>query len=166
MHPEQTNQEQATEDISLRPIELSYEGRTAEVREIFNEIMENPARMFDLFRLDVKRACERAIEKLIAFELTVYLGRKRYERTKGKHKNYRNGSYPRSFTAKGIGTMNFDIPRDRNGQFHSKVIKRYERYEEDIARDVQAMFLSGMSTRSIELFSEHLLGRKISSGEV
>ena len=28
------------------------------------------------------------------------------------------------------------------------------------------MFLSGMSTRSIELFSEHLLGRKISSGEV
>ncbi|MGC8654285.1 MAG: hypothetical protein ACP5US_09890 [Candidatus Kryptoniota bacterium] len=41
--------------------------------------MENPARMFDLFRLDVKRACERVIEKLIAIDLTVYPGRKRYE---------------------------------------------------------------------------------------
>ena len=128
--------------------------------------MKSPGKMFEMFRIDIKRACENAIERVIATELTAYLGRERYERSKVKHKNYRNGSYPRSFTAKGIGTLNFDVPRDRDGQFHSKVIKRYERYEEEIAHDVQAMFLSGMSTRSIGLLSEHLLGRKVSSGEV
>jgi transposase-like protein len=172
MHPEQRNEEEATkemtksDEVSLRPMELSYQGRITEAREVFNEIMKSPGRMFEMFRIDIKRACENAIERVIAMELTAYLGREKYERSKGKHKNYRNGSYPRSFTAKGIGTLNFDVPRDREGQFHSKVIKRYERYEEEIAHDVQAMFLSGMSTRGIELLSEHLLGRRVSSGEV
>jgi putative transposase len=180
MHPEQTNEEDGTKEItignenSLRPMEFSYEGRITEAREIFNEIIKSPGRMFEMFRVDIKRACENAIERVIAMELTAYLGRERYERSRAcgersrtsRHKNYRNGSYSRSFTAKGIGTLNFEVARDREGQFHSKVINRYERYEEEIAHDVQAMFLSGMSTRSIELLSQHLLGRRVSSGEV
>jgi Transposase and inactivated derivatives len=172
MHPEQRNEEQSTKEVisgnqtSLRAMEFSYQGRITEAGEIFNEIMKNPGKMFEMFRIDIKRACENAIERVIAMELTAYLGREKYERSRGKHKNYRNGSYSRSFTAKGIGTLNLDVPRDRDGQFHSKVIKRYERYEEEIAHDVQAMFLSGMSTRGIELLSQHLLGRRISSGEV
>ncbi len=135
-------------------------------RKAAKEIMKEPGRMFDMFRIDIKRACEKAVEQVISLELTAHLGRDRYERKTTDDKNYRNGSYQRAFTAKGIGNLQFKVARDRNGEFHSKVINRYERYEEEIAHDVQAMFLSGMSTRSIELFSEHLLGRKISSGEV
>jgi putative transposase len=160
-------QPKAGSELKLHPMELSYEGRITEVQEVFKEIMENPGKMFDMFRIDIKRVCENAIEKIIGMELTSYLGREKYERSRtSKHKNYRNGSYPRTFTAKGIGTLNFNVARDREGKFGSRVIKRYERYEEEIAHDIQAMFLSGMSTRSIELFSEHLLGRKVSSGEV
>jgi predicted TIM-barrel fold metal-dependent hydrolase len=71
MHPEQTNKEQATKEItisnenSLRPMELSYQGRITEAREVFNEIMKNPGRMFEMFRVDIKRACENAIERVI-----------------------------------------------------------------------------------------------------
>jgi putative transposase len=147
-------------------MELSYNGRISEVEELFKEIMKEPGRMFDMFRIDIKRACEKAVEQVISMELTAYLGRERYERKEEDDKNYRNGSYPRSFTAKGIGNLQFKVARDRNGEFHSNVINRYERYEEEIAHDIQAMFLSGMSTRSISLFSEHLIGRKVSSGEV
>jgi len=156
----------AESDAGMHPMELSYEGRITEVEEVFKEIMKDPGRMFDMFRIDMKRTCEKALERVISMELTSYLGRDRYERGEGDYKNYRNGSYPRSFTAKGIGDLHFRVSRDRDGKFHSKVINRYERYEEEIGHDIQAMFLSGMSTRSIELFSEHLLGRKVSAGEV
>ena len=174
MYPEQNIEEQnLTEpdtnpenEVPMHPMELSYEGRITEVEEAFKEIMREPGRMFDMFRIDIKRACEKAVEHVISLELTAHLGRERYERKTTEDKNYRNGSYQRTFTAKGIGSLQFKVARDRNGEFHSKVINRYERYEEEIAHDVQAMFLSGMSTRSIELFSEHLLGRNISSGEV
>ena len=147
-------------------MELSYNGRISEVEGLFKEIMREPGKMFDVFRIDIKRACEKAVEHVISLELTSYLGRERYERKTTDDKNYRNGSYQRTFTAKGIGSLQFKVARDRDGEFHSKVINRYERYEKEIAHDVQAMFLSGMSTRSIELFSEHLLGRRVSSGEV
>ena len=173
MYPENDEEKNLVEmqpegehDLDPQAMELSYNGRISEVEKLFKEIMKEPGRMFDMFRIDIKRACEKAVEQVISLELTAYLGRDRYERKTTDDKNYRNGSYQRTFTAKGIGSLQFKVARDRNGEFHSKVINRYERYEEEIAHDVQAMFLSGMSTRSIELFSEHLLGRKISSGEV
>ena len=173
MYPENSEEKNLVEtqpdgegNLELQAMELSYNGRISEVEELFKEIMKDPGRMFDMFRIDIKRACEKAVEQVISLELTAYLGRERYERKAGKGNNYRNGSYPRQFTAKGIGSLQFKVSRDRNGEFHSKVINRYERYEEQLAHDIQAMFLSGMSTRNIELFSEHLLGRKVSSGEV
>jgi putative transposase len=173
MYPENSEEKKLVEmqpdreqDLDLEAMELSYNGRISEVEGLFKEIMKEPGKMFDLFRIDIKRACERALEQVISLELTAYLGRERYERKTIDDKNYRNGSYQRTFTAKGIGNLQFKVARDRNGEFHSKVINRYERYEGEIAHDVQAMFLSGMSTRSIELFSEHLLGRRVSSGEV
>ena len=159
-------QAEGEQDLDAQAMELSYNGRIIEVEEAFKEIMREPGKMFEMFRIDIKKACEKAVEHVISLELTGYLGRERYERKTTDDKNYRKGSYQRTFTAKGIGSLQFKVARDRNGEFHSKVINRYERYEEEIAHDVQAMFLSGMSTRSIELFSEHLLGRNISSGEV
>jgi len=144
---------------------VSTEESIPEMAELFNVIMENPQRMFEVFRIDMRQACQHAIERMIEMELSEHLGRKPYERTDGEV-NYRNGSYPRRFTAKGIGTLNFNVPRDRNGTFQSKVIKRYQRYDDDIAHDMQAIFLSGMSTRNIALFSERLLGRKVSASEV
>ena len=173
MYPENNEEKNLVEmqpegehDLDPQAMELSYNGRISEAEKLFKEIMKDPGRMFDMFRMDIKRACEKAVEQVISLELTAYLGRERYERKATDDNNYRNGSYQRSFTAKGIGNLQFKVARDRNGEFHSKVINRYERYEEELAHDVQAMFLSGMSTRSIELFSEHLLGRRVSSGEV
>ncbi len=134
MYPEQNIEEQnLTEpdtnpenEVPMHPMELSYEGRITEVEEAFKEIMREPGRMFDMFRIDIKRACEKAVEHVISLELTAHLGRERYERKTTEDKNYRNGSYQRTFTAKGIGSLQFKVARDRNGEFHSKVINRYE----------------------------------------
>ncbi len=137
-----------------------------ETMETFKAILAEPEKMFEMLRVDFSRAAERAVSELIKLELTGFLGREKYERKNGKDKNYRNGSYQRTYTAKGLGTLNVEIKRDRDGKFNSKLIKRYDRYDKALAGDMLAMFLGGMSTRNINMFSSQLLGRKISAAEV
>jgi putative transposase len=98
-------------------------------------------------------------------ELTSFLGRERYERCESQA-NHRNGSYPRQFTLKGIGQVGVKIPRDRNGEYSTQVIPRSIQYEDALREDLCAMFLAGVSTRTLSLMSERLIGRKISPTEI
>jgi len=98
--------------------------------------------------------------------LTHYLGRELYVRVEGKESNHRNGSYGRGFDLKGIGEVYVDIPRDRNGEFKTVVIPRSKQYEEEVARDFSILFLAGVSTRTLPMLSERLIGRKISPAEI
>jgi putative transposase len=98
-------------------------------------------------------------------ELTGFLGRDRYERVEGDS-NHRNGSYGRKFTLKGIGEVGVKVPRDRNAAFTTQVIPRSKQYEDSLREDLCVMFLAGVSTRTLSMISERLIGRKISSMEV
>lgn len=44
-----------------------------DVKVIFKEIMEAPEQMFDMFRIDMRQACERAVTELIKVELSGFL---------------------------------------------------------------------------------------------
>ena len=104
-----------------------------EVGALFKEIMEAPERMFELFRIDMKHACEQAVKELIKAELTGFLGREKYQRTSKdgeSEKNYRNGSYHRQYTVKNVGTLDIEVARDRLGEFESKLVNKYERFRE------------------------------------
>jgi putative transposase len=136
-----------------------------EIKEIFKEIIQSPEKMFEMMRIDIKGMCEKAVIDLLKVELSHFLGRDEYERITEK-KNYRNGSYNRSYTVKNIGTLNIKVPRDRNGEYSSKLIRKYERYDKALEKDIVLMFLSGLSTRGISLISKSLLGRTISASEV
>ena len=136
-----------------------------EVKEIFKEIIESPEKMFEMMRIDMKEMCEKAVIDLLKLELSHFLGRESYERSESA-KNYRNGSYSRNYTVKNIGTLNIKVPRDRNGEYSSKLIRKYERYDKALEKDLVLMFLSGLSTRGISLISKSLLGRTISASEV
>jgi putative transposase len=93
------------------------------------------------------------------------LGRQPYERFYIEP-NHRNGSYPRSFALKGIGEVPVQIPRDRKGEYQTQVIPRSKQYEDELRQDIAVMFLSGVSTRTLAMISNRLLGHKISAGEV
>jgi putative transposase len=143
-------------------------GNLPEVAEVFKIVMEKPEKMFEMLNINLKERAEIAISELIKLELTEFLGRQKYERiSEGKKVGYRNGYAPsRKYTAKGLGTIRIKVPRDRSGEFSSKLIRKYDRYDKALSKDILVMFLSGMSTRNIELFSSQLLGRKISAQEV
>ena len=144
---------------------IKAETNVPETREIFKSILERPEKVFELMRFDFREIAERTLCELLKVELSHHLGRSEYERT-GTKSNHRNGYYGKKYTPKNIGELNLKIPRDRNGTFSSELVSKYNSYEKAIEKDVSLMFLSGMSTRSIELISPQIFGRKISHGEV
>ena len=143
---------------------MKMEITITEAMELINEIRKNPKDLFEMIRADVKESVGRYMSELMDTELTDFLGRKRYERKEGKY-NHRNGSYARKYTLKGIGEVAVNITGDRWGDFETQVIPRSKQYEDVLREDICAMFLSGVSTRTLYLISEKLIGR-ISATEV
>lgn len=144
---------------------MKMEITVAEAFELINEIRKQPGNLFEMIRADVKQSVSRYMSELMEVELTDFLGRERYRRVAGKC-NHRNGSYPRKYTLKGIGEVAVRIPRDRKGEFETQVIPRSKQYEDTLREDICVMFLSGVSTRTLSLISDKLIGRKISPTEV
>lgn len=100
---------------------LEVKVNVPEIKSFINEIVEAPGKIFnDIVRYNVKESVSDYLNDLMKMELTLFLGRKRYEHQKGQGKNYRNGSYYRRFTIKGIGEIEVQIPKDRQGEFNSR----------------------------------------------
>lgn len=144
---------------------MKLEISVPEVVGIFKEIKEQPEKLYEMIRADIKTTIGQYLSELMDAELTYFLGRKRYERRQGNI-NHRNGSYDRGFALKGIGEVDLKIPRDRKSEFKTHVIPRGKRYEDALRQDLCLMFLTGISTRSLSMISKKLIGRNISAGEV
>ena len=144
---------------------MKMEITIAEVSELINEIRKQPESLFEMIRANVQETVGAYLSTLMGIELSEFLGRDRYERSL-EDINHRNGSYGRKFTLKGIGKVDLKVPRDRKGEFKTEVIPRSKQYEDALREDLSVMFLAGVSTRTLSLISERLIGRKISAGEV
>jgi putative transposase len=144
---------------------MKVEISVPEVVSIFKEIQEQPEKLFEMVRFDIRETVGEYLTAMMNAELTHFLGRAPYERG-GQEVNHRNGSYGRDFTLKGIGQVEVKVPRDRKGDFKTKVMPRSKQYEEEISRDLSLMFLTGISTRSLSMISNRLIGRSISHTEV
>jgi putative transposase len=51
-----------------------------------------------------------------------------------------------------------NVPRDREGQFHTQVFDRYRRYEPHIADGLTQMFVAGISTHKVGEVAQTLMG--------
>jgi putative transposase len=144
---------------------MKLEVTVPEVVDIIKGIRQQPESLFEMIRENVKETVGHYLSGLMDVELTHFLGRHRYERCEGET-NHRNGSYGRTFTMKGVGEVGVKVPRDRNGQFSTEVIPRSKQYENALREDLCAMFLAGVSTRTLSMMSTRLIGRSISASEV
>jgi putative transposase len=144
---------------------MKMEITVPEALEIIKQIRKQPDSLFEMIRSEIKESVGKYLTDLMDTELTGFLGRGRYQRIEGND-NHRNGSYPRSFALKGIGEVTTRIPRDRKGEFATRVIPRSKQYEDVLREDLSVMFLSGVSTRTMALISEKLIGRRLSATEV
>ncbi len=143
---------------------MQLEVSVTEFKELFNQL-QSPDGLFSLLRLDVREQIGGYLSELMKAELSDFLGREKYERQEGK-KNYRNGFYDRKITLKGIGKVEAQVPRDRQGAYQTQLLPRSQRYEKALVEDLSLLFLTGISTRTLAMLSQRLIGRKISHSQV
>jgi putative transposase len=144
---------------------MKVEISVPEIVNIFKEIQEESGNLFEMIRVEIRKNVGEYLSGLMDMEPTQFLGRQRYEHGQGDV-NHPNSSYPRNFTLKWIGQVNVRVPRDREGDFKTKIIPRSKRYEDELHQDLSMIFLTGVSTRTLSMISERLIGRRISPTQV
>jgi putative transposase len=75
-----------------------------------------------------------------------------------KRRGYRNGFYTRDLVTSTGRIEDLKVPRDREGEFHTQVFERYNRYEPEVAEALTQMFVSGTSTHKVGKVAEKLMG--------
>ncbi len=97
------------------------------------------------------------LEAVMREELDQFIGAD-WGESSPKRKGYRKGSYTRDLVTSTGRLEDINVPRDREGQFHTQVFERYCRYEPHIADGLTQMFVAGTSTHKVGEVAQTLLG--------
>lgn len=115
----------------------------------------------ELFRSEL----EKAMNDLLKIELTSHLNYERYERSGLSENNSRNGFYERKLQTT-HGELNLIIPRDRNGEFDSPLVPKYERRDTRTEELIVKLFQTGLTNSEISEIVESLYEKKYSRGTI
>jgi putative transposase len=102
-------------------------------------------------------AVQTVIEAVMREELDAFIAAAWGERSP-RRKGYRNGYYTRDLVTSTGRLENIQVPRDREGQFHTQAFERYRRYEPHIAQGLTQMFVAGTSTHKVGEVAQTLMG--------
>ena len=101
---------------------------------------------------------KRLVERALEVELTDHLGYKPHREPPGGAGNTRNGrSQPKTLKTD-HGPVEIRTPRDRDGSFEPKLVRKRQRRFEGFDEKVLALYSRGMSTRDIEAHLRELYG--------
>lgn len=101
------------------------------------------------------------MEKMLQAEMDEQLGYARHSREEKNSHNRRNGKS--SKVVKGsFGPVEIAIPRDREGEFEPKLIKKHQRSISSFDEKIISMYAKGMTTRDIQEHVKELYGADIS----
>ena len=130
------------------------------------EITLDDNQLQTLLRSDdrLQQLLESMLNQLLQAEMTEPLKAAPGERT-DQRKGYRNGRYQRKLTTR-VGTLELDVPRDREGRFQTELFERYQRSEKALVLSFMDMYVSGVSTRKVKRITRTLCGRDFSKSTV
>lgn len=108
-------------------------------------------------REQIRWAVQTVMEEILREELTLFLRAKWGECTP-QRRGYRNGTYTRDLATSSGKIEDLQVPRDREGQFHTQAFERYSRYEPQVAQGLTQMFVAGVSTEKVGEVAQTLMG--------
>ena len=100
---------------------------------------------------------KRLVERAMEVELTDHLGYEPHQEPPGGSGNTRNGSTPKSVVTE-HGSVPIDTPRDRQGTFEPKIVRKRQRRFEGFDEKILALYSRGLSTRDIEAHLREIYG--------
>ena len=92
------------------------------------------------------------LQSMLEAEMDEHLGYSKYDYQNKETDDSRNGYSPKTVTST-MGTINLEIPRDRQSTFQPEIVKKNQTDISNIEDQVLSMYAKGMTTRDI---SSHL----------
>jgi putative transposase len=103
---------------------------------------------------------KRLVERAMEVELTDHLGYEHGESPPGGTANTRNGSTPKTLATE-HGEVRIETPRDRDGSFEPKIVRKRQRRFEGFDDKIIALYSRGLSTRDIQAYLQDLYGVEV-----
>jgi putative transposase len=88
------------------------------------------------------------LERALAEEMTGHLGYDKHDPAGRGSGNSRNGTAPKTVLT-GIGAVDLAVPRDRNGTFEPRIVRKGQTRLEGFNDRIIALYARGMTTRDI-----------------
>jgi putative transposase len=105
----------------------------------------------------LSRLTKRLVERALGVEITDHLGYERHQEPPGGTGNTRNGTTPKRLITE-HGEVPIDTPRDRDGSFSPKLVRKRQRRFEGFEEKILALYARGLSTRDIEAHIAEIYG--------
>ena len=102
---------------------------------------------------------EPILNQILQAEMTEHLKAKPGEQTDDR-RGYRNGTYERKLTTR-VGTIELEVPRDREGTFQTALFQRYQRSEKALVLTLMQMVVQGVSTGRVKEITTEYTGKKV-----
>ena len=107
---------------------------------------------------------EPILNQILQAEMTEHLQAEPGEETDDR-RGYRNGTYERKLTTR-VGTIELEVPRDREDTFQTSLFQRYQRSEKALVLTLMQMVVQGVSTGRVKEITTELCGREFSKSTV
>jgi putative transposase len=140
---------------------VSNRDRAAAKQELLDTLLEGCSSEEDLFGPEgvFTKLKGAVMERLLEAEMSEHLGHEPQGRRRGS--NTRNG-HSRKTVQTESGPVEIQVPRDREGSFEPKLVKKHQRRLEGFDEKVIALYARGMTTRDIQQHLRELYGTDVS----
>ncbi|SHL40732.1 Transposase (or an inactivated derivative) [Anaerocolumna jejuensis DSM 15929] len=137
------------------------------LREMVNGYLkENPVKNGTDVNALMREMMSVILEGSLDGEIEEELGYSKYDFRNKETENSRNG-YNSKTLHTSYGDMELDVPRDRNGEFEPKIVKKYQNtLTQDMEEKIISMYAKGMTTGDIESHMQELYGIDISDSTI
>jgi len=100
---------------------------------------------------------KRLVERAMEVELTDHVGYEPHQEPPGGAANQRNGTTPKTLITE-HGPVGIETPRDRDGSFQPKIVRKRQRRFEGFDEKILALYSRGLSTRDISAHLHEIYG--------
>ena len=104
---------------------------------------------------------KRLIERALEVELTEHLGYEPHREPPGGASNQRNGAPPKTLVTE-HGKIEINAPRDRDGSFEPKIVRKRQRRFVGFDDKILALYSRGLSVRDIRAHLQEIYGVEVS----
>lgn len=109
----------------------------------------------------LKNMFKDALQQMMNAEFDSSMGYSKYDKTQEKT-NYRNGTTKKKLKSE-FGEIDFETPRDRNGEFEPKIVPKNVRDVSGIEEKIISLYGRGLTTREINEQIQDLYGIEVSA---